>query len=64
LWTEYIPNFRHLQYMAYPRACAFAEVVWSKPERRDYADFSRRLLVHAQRLDALRIHYRPLDGTR
>ncbi|MGH2644662.1 MAG: beta-N-acetylhexosaminidase, partial [Chitinophagaceae bacterium] len=28
LWSEYIPNYRHLEYMAYPRALAVAEVLW------------------------------------
>lgn len=61
LWSEYIPNFQHLQYMAYPRACAFAEVVWCQPDQRDDADFSRRLRFHTRRLDTLGINYRPLD---
>lgn len=26
LWTEQIPNFRHVEYMTFPRACALAEV--------------------------------------
>ena len=29
LWTEYMPTPAHVEYMAFPRACAFAEVVWS-----------------------------------
>ncbi len=32
LWTEYIPTFDHLTYMAFPRAAAMAEVVWSPAE--------------------------------
>ncbi len=58
LWSEYIPSFRHMQYMAFPRACAFAEVVWSGRDRPGYADFERRLRVHTGRLDALGIAYR------
>ncbi len=26
LWTEYIPNFKHAQFMVFPRLCAIAEV--------------------------------------
>ena len=34
LWSEYFPNYAHVQYMAYPRACAMAEVTWTGPEPR------------------------------
>jgi hexosaminidase len=61
LWTEYIPTPRHLEYMAYPRLVALAEVVWSARGQRDFADFSRRLPAHLQRLDAMDVNYRPLD---
>ena len=29
VWTEYIPNGRSLEYMIFPRACAFADMAWS-----------------------------------
>ena len=28
LWTEYIPNFKQVEYMAYPRAIALSEALW------------------------------------
>ncbi len=28
LWTEYIDSVPRLDYMAFPRLCAFSEVVW------------------------------------
>jgi hexosaminidase len=58
LWTEYIPTPEHLDYMAFPRACALAEVVWSPTNTRDFAQFSDRLAVHLQRLDTLGVAYR------
>jgi hexosaminidase len=58
LWTEYIPNPKHLEYMAYPRLVALSEVVWSSKARRDYADFATRLPVHLTRLDAMDVNYR------
>jgi hexosaminidase len=58
LWTEYIETPKQLEYMAYPRLVALAEVVWSAKERRDFAHFSKRLPVHLQRLDALDVNYR------
>lgn len=64
LWTEYIPNPRHLEYMAFPRLVALSEAVWSGKDRRDYANFMQRLPVHLQRLDALDVNYRKLDGVK
>lgn len=61
LWTEYIPTPQKADYMMWPRAAALAEVVWSRPEARDYGNFLKRLRVHLARLDALDVHYRPLD---
>ena len=61
LWGEYIPDERQLEYMAYPRACALAEVVWSPKEGRDYDGFRQRLERHLERLKVLDVNYRPLD---
>lgn len=61
LWSEYIPNPQHLEYMAYPRAAALAEVGWSPKSSKDYDDFLNRLRHHTKRLQAMEIHYRPLD---
>jgi hexosaminidase len=60
LWTEYIPSFKHLEYMAYPRACAMAEVTWSPKAARNWDDFARRLTTHLQRLEDFGTNYRPL----
>jgi hexosaminidase len=58
LWTEYMPTPRQVEYMAFPRLTALAEVVWTPRERKDWADFRRRLDVHLRRLDALQVNYR------
>ncbi|MEW6741286.1 MAG: beta-N-acetylhexosaminidase [Planctomycetota bacterium] len=58
LWTEFIPNYRHLQYMAYPRACAIAEVGWTPAAVKDWGDFQRRLERHLARLGARGVNYR------
>ena len=57
LWTEYMPNYGHVQFMAYPRACALAEALWSPKENRNFADFNTRLKVHTKLLDALGVTY-------
>lgn len=61
LWSEYLPNPRHVQYMAFPRAAALAEVLWSPKERRNYDDFLARLRKHLQRLEVMDVQYRHLD---
>ncbi len=57
VWTEYILNERHVEYMVYPRAAALAEVLWSPPEFRDFDDFADRLAHHMARLDRLGVNY-------
>ncbi|MDG4714935.1 beta-N-acetylhexosaminidase [Winogradskyella marincola] len=57
IWTEYIPNEKHLEYMAFPRMLALSEVVWSQPEHKNYKDFVSRLENFHLRLDALDINY-------
>ena len=59
IWTEYIEGPKQVEYMAYPRGAAFAEVVWTAPNRRDLRDFKRRLVEDERRLDALDVNYRP-----
>ena len=43
LWTEYIASPAHAQYMLLPRLAALAEVEWTAPEKKNYADFLKRL---------------------
>ncbi|WP_329123382.1 beta-N-acetylhexosaminidase [Streptomyces sp. NBC_01465] len=63
LWTEVVDGARGLDYLAFPRLSAFAEAVWSGGDR-SYAEFEVRLVRHLERLDALGVEYRPLDGPR
>jgi hexosaminidase len=58
LWTEYMPNPQQVEYMAFPRLCAFSEVVWSPKEARSYPDFTTSLPVHLERLERMKVNYR------
>jgi hexosaminidase len=58
LWTEYMYNTEHVEYMAYPRALALAEVAWSPKAARDFESFRRRLLPRLLGLDRLGVNYR------
>lgn len=43
LWTEYIPDFSHAQYMLLPRLAAMSEVAWHGSGDKDFPDFRQRL---------------------
>ena len=61
IWTEYMPNSDHVEYMVFPRAIAIADVLWNYPEEREYAALVERLKSHLPRLDSAGVNYRPLD---
>lgn len=58
LWTEFIPDERQIDYMAFPRASALAEVLWTNRKACDFDDFKRRLPPLLRRLDAWNVNYR------
>ncbi|MEV7324525.1 beta-N-acetylhexosaminidase [Streptomyces sp. NPDC093970] len=65
LWTEVMEDSARVDYQAFPRLAAFAEVAWSDlpaPAERDFAGFERRMAAHYRRLDALGVAYRPPAG--
>jgi hexosaminidase len=43
VWTEYIKDISHVQYMVLPRMAALSEVAWSKNIDQDYLLFKKRL---------------------
>jgi hexosaminidase len=53
LWTEHMPTEHDVALMAFPRADALAEVAWTAPERKDWADFAARLPAERARDAAL-----------
>jgi hexosaminidase len=58
VWTEYMPTYQHVEYMAYPRATALAEVLWTSSDPRNYQDFLQRLDVFLEHLRELGVNYR------
>jgi len=62
IWTEYIRAPADVEYFAFPRAIALAEVGWSAAEARDFEDFNRRLGAHLARLDEFGLNYRRPEG--
>lgn len=49
LWTETVANRADIEYMAFPRLAALAEVAWSSNERRNWEDFQRRIVQQGKR---------------
>jgi len=62
-WTEYMRTPRQVEYMAFPRLSALAEVVWTPAARKDYTHFRIRLDTHMARLTALGVNARPVVPT-
>ena len=58
LWSEYLFNAEKVEYMAFPRMCAFAEVAWTKVENKSYEDFLARLKGKLALLDRMQVNYR------
>lgn len=64
LWSEYMPSEARVEYMAFPRLCALAEVVWTaRGARGEFREFRERLERHLRRLALQEVDYRPLERT-
>lgn len=59
LWSEQLFNYRHLQYMTYPRSFAIAEALWSEPKNRNWDNFVGRVESHMARFDVAQKKYAP-----
>ena len=57
VWTEHIRTEERVAWMTFPRAAAVAELGWSQPHRRGFADFTARMQAMYARYDALGIPY-------
>lgn len=57
IWTEYMPTFKQMQYMALPRMAALSEVQWSQPALKDYTSFTNRLTEFTHLYDRLGYNY-------
>jgi hexosaminidase len=65
LWTEHVATPSEAEYRYFPRLCAFAEIAWTveSPERpKSYEEFEARLRRHLERLTAMGVNFRPLEG--
>ncbi|MFI4910292.1 MAG: beta-N-acetylhexosaminidase [Sedimentisphaeraceae bacterium JB056] len=58
LWTEYISNQQHLEYMTWPRAMAIVQSSWKGRNKESYNVFCEKLDFHFQMFDKWNIRYR------
>lgn len=56
-WNEYNYTGSDMEYDIYPRLLAMAELTWTPAERKEYADFERRVENQRVRLDMHDINY-------
>lgn len=57
VWTEYMKDEQQVEYMAFPRAVALSEVLWTSEQHKNYEDFVKRLEHFQKRMDVLDVNY-------
>jgi len=57
IWTEEVHTSKEAMQTLLPSFCPLAEVVWTGPSQKDWADFDRRLKQHYLYLDFCRLDY-------
>lgn len=57
LWTEYILDFKQVQYMIFPRLFALSEVGWGTADPKNYKEFEGRVIHEFKNLDKLGVNY-------
>lgn len=60
LWSEYFKDFKKVEYHAFPRMAALAEVAWSPLAAKDYPNFRVRLTTILQHYDAAGLNRGPV----
>ena len=55
LWTETIATLDEVEFMAFPRLAAIAEIAWSPRVEKNFEEFAGRLAAFGERLDTLGI---------
>ncbi|MEO9803247.1 MAG: family 20 glycosylhydrolase [Reichenbachiella sp.] len=57
LWTEYIPEWEHVESLLFPRLLSLAEIAWTPAERKDFEDFRNRIPYQLSNLDRMGVNY-------
>ncbi|WP_233602938.1 family 20 glycosylhydrolase [Pedobacter sp. KBW06] len=59
IWTEYMKDEKHLEYMVFPRALALSEIAWSGKKEKNYPWFLEKLRHHRNFLNRMKVNYYP-----
>jgi hexosaminidase len=62
IWTEFMPDMPHVEYMTWPRAAAIAEIGWATAEMRNLDNFRRRVKNNESRLTIGGSAFRPIQA--
>lgn len=73
LWTEFVEKSDEAEYLIFPRLAAFAESAWTRPEKKNWSDFVKRVdrvllaynymnINYARSMFNLDHNVRPKDG--
>ena len=57
LWTEFVTEAAHVEYMLLPRILALSEVLWTNPSNKNWNDFNQRLKFHFKAFDQKGLNY-------
>jgi hexosaminidase len=61
VWTEYMKDFNHIEYMIFPRMPALAEVLWTDKEQQNLNDFKNRFKILSKYFDRIEVNYAKHD---
>ncbi len=50
-WTEHVSDADYMEYLALPRLIAIAEAGWTPQDKKDFADFQKRMTADSKLLD-------------
>ncbi len=62
LWAEGVPTIERAEYLFFPRMLSLSELAWTQPDRKNYDDFSQRVVAHYPLLHKLGVNYRTPDA--
>lgn len=57
VWSEYMQVSSQVEYMAVPRICALAEVLWTGDKKPGFDNFKYRLKTHFNTLEKYQVYY-------
>jgi hexosaminidase len=57
VWTEYMKYNTKVEYMILPRMSAMSEVLWTKPDKKNWKNFATKLQLATNRYQLWNVHY-------